>query len=320
MKIYIASLALLFSLSSCTQNDTLDMESGNMKDTSLGKKASTLTVSDFPKGTIFSLAKIATQGAYNQLTRDLDKSDAISIVAEVDHQQNAKSVGLELNETRIVFFGNPRLGTPLMQKNQLAGLDLPQKVLFYKDEDKTDIALYNSVDYLRSRHGLDGVGTLSTIENALANLVSSNTKGNATPAAQQTVGLEEGIITKESTRSVDASYAALKSAIENNPNLRVIAELNHKANAASVGLELRPTRIIIFGNPNLGTPLMQSSQSMGLDLPQKMLIWEAEDGTVYVSYNDINYLVERHGVEGNEGVISTIENALNNLSNVAAGN
>ncbi|MDT7830062.1 DUF302 domain-containing protein [Pricia sp. S334] len=68
--------------------------------------------------------------------------------------QNAASVALELPPTQIVFFGNPNSGAPVMQKNQLAGLDLPQKVLFYEDENEV-FALYNSTQYLASRYGVN---------------------------------------------------------------------------------------------------------------------------------------------------------------------
>jgi len=84
-----------------------------------------------------------------------------------------------------------------------------------------------------------------------------------------------------------------------------------------VGLDLAPTRLVVFGNPNLGTPLMQSAQTLGIDLPQKMLVYENADGEVNVAYNDPAFLAARHGVEGNADVLTTITNALNNLSEVA---
>ena len=67
---------------------------------------------------------------------------------------------------------------------------------------------------------------------------------------------------------------------------------------------------MVFGNPNLGTPLMQSRQSVGIDLPQKVLIWEDADGTVRLAYNDPFFLAERHGIEGRADVLTTISNAL----------
>jgi uncharacterized protein (DUF302 family) len=304
-------------LNSCSQNDN-DPSQNDISENNLTASIN-LSNEDFPVGTNYSISAIAIQGAYNQFIQKLKKNDAISIVAQVDHSRNAKSVGLELDYTRIVFFGNPALGTPLMQKNQLAGLDLPQKVLFYRTENKSDVILYNSVSYLRSRHNLEGVATLDKISNALENLVSDVSKRPIMEAAAQRVEFMEGIITKESTRNFETTYSALRSAITNNPKLSLVLELDHKANAASVGLELRPTKLIVFGNPNLGTPLMQDEQTTGLDLPQKMLVWKDEEGNVKVSYNDIYFIAQRHGVEGNVEVLNKISNALANLANTAAG-
>ena len=127
-----------------------------------------------------------------------------------------------------------------------------------------------------------------------------------------------GIVTVQSNNSVDKTYQNLKSAIEGNDALSVIAELDHSKNAASVDMELRPTRILMFGNPKLGTPLMQASQTTGLDLPQKMLVYEEGDGQVFIAYNDPEYLEERHDIEGQDEVLQKIAGALKNLAEGAA--
>ncbi len=317
MRNIIILFSLLLGLNSCSQTENHSPQDGILEaNLSVSEN---LNNEDFPVGTNYSESAIAIQGSYNQLIKNLKKNDAISIVAEIDHSRNAKSVGLELDYTRIVYFGNPVLGTPLMQKNQLAGLDLPQKILFYRTENKSDIILYNSVQYLISRHNLEGVATLDKISNALENLVSTVSKSPVKEAADQKVAYMEGIITKESTRDFEATYANLRNAIASNPNLSIVVELDHQANAASVGLELRPTKLIVFGNPNLGTPLMQDEQTTGLDLPQKMLVWEDEEGNIKVSYNDIYFIAQRHGVEGIEEVLNQISSALASLAKTAAG-
>lgn len=79
--------------------------------------------------------------------------------------------------------------------------------------------------------------------------------------------------------------------------LTIFKRVDHAAGAASVGKDLRPTRVVIFGNPKAGTPLMQCAQSMGIDLPMKALVWEAADGQVWVGYNDLDHLAARHGIE-----------------------
>lgn len=248
------------------------------------------------------------------LSNALSAAGPISVVAQIDHTANAQSVGQTLNNTSVILFGNPTLGTPLMQNNQLAGLDLPQKYLIYQDEDVVRVA-YNSTAYLSQRHGLDGEESLTTIQGALNNFIGMTSSSDVFEGTTE-LTIAQGITTKISANTFDVTYDKLFTAIDANANLSIVAEVNHQANATAVGLELAPTRLIIFGNPNLGTPLMQSSQTVGIDLPQKMLVWEAE-GVVNVSYNTPEYLAERHKLEGVDMQLSTISTALNNLSNAA---
>ncbi len=131
---------------------------------------------------------------------------------------------------------------------------------------------------------------------------------------------DHGVITKVSAQDFEKTYTTLVNVITSNPNLKIITELDHQANAASVGLELKPTRVIMFGNPNLGTPLMQNAQITGLDLPQKILVWEDHQGEVKVSYNDPFYLEERHGIKEKNEVLQKINGALGALSDKAIGN
>jgi len=156
---------------------------------------------------------------------------------------------------------------------------------------------------------------------------SCNQGGNDTSKIQENnlnqpikITMKEGIITKQSTKNFEETYATLVEVLTNNPNLKIIAELDHQANARSVDLELRPTRIIMFGNPKLGTPLMQSAQTTGLDLPQKIMVWQDDQGAVQISYNDPQYLQKRHGIQDDKAeVLKKISGALDKISNVAAG-
>ena len=259
------------------------------------------------------------EDTYTALKSAIDANPNITIVAEVDHMANAESAGLTLDPTRIIFFGNPNLGTPLMQANQLAGLDLPQKIVVLENDNEEVYLGFNNSRYLAARHDVENVETLSTIQAALSNFLQNVGQTTLTEASTNEVSLGEGVITKMVNGDATTAYNRLRMAIENNENLKIIAELDHQANAANVDLELNPTRIIIFGNPNLGTPLMQDEQTIALDLPQKMLIWTDDDEVTYVSYNDPAFFVKRHGLTDSEGVLETITGALDNLSNVAVG-
>ena len=245
----------------------------------------------------------------------LNTNEAISIVAQIDHQANAAANGLELRPTSVTLFGNPNLGTPLMQINQLAGIDLPQKILAWEDETgQTNIA-YNSADYLSGRHGVEAAeAQLTTIAGALANFSSIAAGQEFVPAEVTAPALGEGIVVVESANDMDTTANILRDAIVSAAPLTLVAEVDHSANAANVGLELGPTLLFIFGNPNLGTPLMQTEQSIGIDLPQKMLVFEDSDGTVSVAYNDPAFLAARHGITGQDDILATITTALGNLS------
>jgi uncharacterized protein (DUF302 family) len=78
--------------------------------------------------------------------------------------------------------------------------------------------------------------------------------------------------------------------------LTIVARVDHAAAAAHVGMELRPTAVLIFGNPRVGTPLMQASKTLGIDLPLKAMVWQDEEGNTCVAYNDPKWLAQRHGV------------------------
>lgn len=133
------------------------------------------------------------------------------------------------------------------------------------------------------------------------------------PDATPTVAGEgdTGLVTVESPHGVVETMDRLEAAIEE-AGAMVVARVDHAANAASADLELRPTQLIIFGNPALGTQLMQANQTVGIDLPQKFLAWEAEDGTVFLGYNDPRYLADRHAIAGpaQEEVLGQVANAL----------
>jgi len=79
--------------------------------------------------------------------------------------------------------------------------------------------------------------------------------------------------------------------------MAVLARIDHASAAAKVGLELRPTEVLLLANPKQGTPLMQAAQTMGIDLPLKAVVWQDEAGKTWLSYNDPRWLARRHGIE-----------------------
>ena len=126
----------------------------------------------------------------------------------------------------------------------------------------------------------------------------------------------------DSLVSVKSQYSVKETAdrLENvlkSKGMNVFGRIDHAAGAKKVDKELRPTELVIFGNPKVGTPLMQCAQSVAIDLPQKALIWQDESGQVWLAYNDPEYLKARHSIEGCDPVIEKIKGALANFAKAA---
>jgi uncharacterized protein (DUF302 family) len=100
--------------------------------------------------------------------------------------------------------------------------------------------------------------------------------------------------------------------------MTVFARIDHSAGAKKVEKSLRPTELIIFGNPKVGTPLMQCEQSIAIDLPQKMLIWEDSEGVTWLGYNDPQHLKQRHQVSGCDHIFKKITGALRKFATAAS--
>lgn len=106
----------------------------------------------------------------------------------------------------------------------------------------------------------------------------------------------DGLVVVESPHGVRDTMDRLEAVVKEK-GLNVFARIDHAAGAAKVDKSLRPTELLIFGNPKGGTPFMECAQTVGIDLPLKALVWEDEAGKVWVGYNEPTYIAERHGVD-----------------------
>jgi uncharacterized protein (DUF302 family) len=127
-----------------------------------------------------------------------------------------------------------------------------------------------------------------------------------------------GLITISSVFPVRETIDRLSARVTS-LGLNIFARVDHAAGAAKVGMPLRPTELLIFGNPKGGTPLMQDQQTAGIDLPIKALAWEDADGKVWLTYNDASWIAERHGL-GRESAdaVKAIASGVSALAHYAA--
>ena len=127
-----------------------------------------------------------------------------------------------------------------------------------------------------------------------------------------------GFIKVKSKHSVAATLDRLEVVLAKK-GMKIFARINHGKGAMSAGIELRPTELLIFGNPKVGAPLMACQQTVALDLPQKALAWKDESGQVWLAYNQPDYLKARHKIEGCQAVLSKVSQALTKFVANAAG-
>ena len=107
--------------------------------------------------------------------------------------------------------------------------------------------------------------------------------------------VDNGIVNKPSSHSVDETVERLEAILQAK-GVTLFALVDHSGEAAKVGIKMRPTKLLIFGNPKAGTPLMRAAPSSAIDLPLKLLVWEDGERKVWISYNSQQYLQKRHGL------------------------
>ena len=129
--------------------------------------------------------------------------------------------------------------------------------------------------------------------------------------------MASGIVNVSSDFSVKETGERLETILKKK-GMKIFNHINHSEGASSVGITLRDTELIIFGNPKVGSPLMKCQQTVALDLPQKALVWKDENKKVWISYNDPKYLVQRHDLKGCEKVLGKVEKALAGITKAAA--
>lgn len=129
----------------------------------------------------------------------------------------------------------------------------------------------------------------------------------------------EGLITMPSRYGPVETMNRLEAEVKGK-GLTVFAHIDHAAGAAAVGLGLNPTDLLIFGNAKGGTPLMQAVQTIGIDLPLKILVWQDGGGRTWLSYNDPHWLAKRHGIDGAAiAAVNGLAAALAGLTKAASG-
>jgi uncharacterized protein (DUF302 family) len=127
----------------------------------------------------------------------------------------------------------------------------------------------------------------------------------------------DGLIDVKSAYNVQQTADRLET-ILHEKGMTVFNRIKHSESAQAIGIKIKNTELIIFGNPKVGSPLMLCQQTVAIDLPQKALIWEDASGTVRITYNDPGYLQKRHNIQGCDALLAKISKVLSGITQAAA--
>ncbi len=330
----------------------------------------------------------------------------LNVTAVVEHDKIIESkTDIKLRPTRLIIFENPAVDGEVLRANRAAGIDLPQKILVWKDDDGLVKLSYNTANYIADRHGIDQVSSIwSEMDNVSDSLVRNLTApaasgvsadddsaandpldppatepapttapatapepaqlpvtgpsstaillgvslvmlaGGATlvVVSRKRVGTtavvlafvvaatavpasapdsadaqqeDRGTITVASDHEVADTLQRVRDAAANN-KFGVLLTI---AQSSGDSADLPPTFLVLLGRPSINGPILEASQTTGLDLPQKMLVWEDEDGTAQITYNDPSYLETRHRLGDAMASLDELEGLLGTIADEAAG-
>ncbi|VAX12074.1 protein of unknown function DUF302 [hydrothermal vent metagenome] len=125
-----------------------------------------------------------------------------------------------------------------------------------------------------------------------------------------------GLISIKSAYSVSKTLDRLENRLTKK-GITIVTRWRHDAAAKKAGISLRPTELLIFGNPKLGSHFFTSQQTAGIDLPMKALAWQDKNGQVWLTYNDPQYIADRHGIKNRAGIVKKMTAALKQLTHAA---
>ena len=207
--------------------------------------------------------------------RSVLELQGFEIIGVVDHAAGAASVGMALRPTQLLLFSDKRLENKLIRNEKMLAIDFPLKLLVWESADGSIQHFYNGPGYLIDRHQLR---------------IHEHRMAEVSKALSQFGALDGGLITVGSPFTVDQTIENLKNIIEgladNGFRIPFVIDFESRnRHAAHETGNSSSAMLLVFGNPNVGTPLMQSQQRIGIDLPQKFLVWEDR-------YNQTNITID----------------------------
>lgn len=248
----------------------------------------------------------------------IDARSNLTVLRTFNHR--AAASGATLRPTTVVFVDDPNQSSALIAADARAALDLPARVLVYRDSAGDTGVAYSNAVYLDARYDLDSVedDTLDAFDADLEAIATEAAAADLDVEASATgIRAGEGIVSVASPDDFNTTLNRLRSEIQGRDDSVLAFTIDFQLRAA--GRAIDPTTLVVFSSPVTATPLLRSSQTIGIDLPQKMLVSADEGGDVTIHYNAPRFLADRHDIDDREDDIEAAADLLCELAGVAAG-
>ncbi|WP_152286382.1 DUF302 domain-containing protein [Flavicella marina] len=220
---------------------------------------------------------------------NLQKSiSAYKLVATLDHHRMAAAAGVYTPPAIATIFSDPKIEIPLVQQKQLVGLDLPFKILCYTEKDTANVSIaFTSVEFIQRRHNLEP-SLFKDYNNKIELVLNTYPEKliSTTDVSQVNEGF--GIVSIKSDFDFPTTINKLKETVMSQVDTKWFSEIDYKKEASDLGVNIRSNTLLLFGGPAPGGKAMMTSPKIGLDaFCQKLLVYEKENGDVWIAYNDI---------------------------------
>lgn len=228
-----------------------------------------------------------------------DRAD-LEVIVDIDHARLGAKAGSPMPPSHVLIWSDPALEATILKHNPLAAVDLPLRILAYENQETGKAAvIYNTYEFVARRHSLpEDAAIRKGYESAVATAVKGVPESAISKFPSDAIP-NAGLVTLTCPYSFEGTEKRVRDAIAANADTVFFGDVDFAAHSKTLGVELPPLKLLLFGGPGPGGRAMASAPTLGLDaFCQKLLIWQDEKGTVHVTFNDLQALADRQGVSG----------------------
>ncbi len=238
---------------------------------------------------------IETDRLFRDVEANVRGHGELDVIVDIDHSRLGSEAGSPMPPSHVLIFSDPSLDAAIIENNIVAAIDLPFRVLAYEDQESGSAkVIANSYEFISKRHALSDDDALRSRYNATIALAMEGIPLERIDRFRSDTMPDPGLVTLESPYNFDETVQRVTAAIDAQGDTVIFGTIDFAERSAEHSAFTPPLRMILFGGPGPGGKAMVDAPTMGLDaFCQKLLIWQADDKTVRVTFNDLLALAER---------------------------